>query len=110
MSKYKDFICESEVENPRTITYGDWTIESRAEGGRGVIYIYRLDKMMANFWISSGINEENFLVCDIITCIPSLYIWLNETSTSYTSDCWMYRTWEDVDKLMQKLVNYIRNK
>lgn len=108
MSVYKDFICKSEIYNPRTITYRDWIIESNGEGGNRCINVWKGRLRMVHMWIDTHTSDACF-IHSVGTMIAGVYFWLEDTCTGKDLYSWDYRTWEDVDKFMQELVDYVRN-
>lgn len=105
---YKNFICKSSVDFPRTITYRDWVIDSRGEGGNRYIHVQNGRQCMITMWIDTHTDDACF-IHSVWTEIEDLRLWLEETCTRKDSYSWDYKTWDDVDKFMQKLVDYIKN-
>lgn len=110
MSKFKGFICNSELIRPRTITYGAGSIASVGEGVNRHICLRRNGVALLRLWVNTNTANDVCFIRSIDSWIPDTRLWLNETCTRVGDEIWRYHTWEDVDKLMWKLVDYIRNK
>lgn len=109
MSKFKDFICKSKISEPRTITYGKWSIISTGFGKDRYIYVARDGKTKIDIRVDTNVACG---VCEIRAfnkIMPEVYHWLIGTCHIYCGNTWIYDSWEDVDALMWKIVDYIRH-
>lgn len=120
MSKFESFIYDSTFDRPRTITYGNYSIVSKGNLEHRKISLYRCGINMFDMHLNICYDCE-IHVCGVFTDLSYRHKkmacdWLNDTCTTYVvhgmmyDEYWKYETWDDVDKLMWKIVDYIRNR
>ena len=111
MSKFKDFICNSEIMFPRTITYGDWSVISAGSNrGNRHVYIRKNGAIIARLWIYIRTSDNACAIRPDTVRFSEIYQWLDETCSLKLDYWWNYKTWEEVDKFVWKVVDYIRNR
>lgn len=109
MSEFKEFICESKISEPRTITYGKWSIISTGFGNERYIYVARNGKTKIGMRVDTNVV---YWVCEIRIfnkIMPECYHWLVDTCYVSIENVFWYDSWEDVDAFMWKIVDYIRH-
>lgn len=110
MSEFKDFICNSKILEPRKITYGKWSVISTGFlDDERYIYVVKDGKTKICMRVDTNVS---FGVCEIRyfnKIMPEFYRWLVGTCYFCRGNVFLYDSWEDVDVLMRKLVNYIRH-
>lgn len=109
MSEFEEFICKSEPDVPRTITYGKWSIVSVGEDGDRHVCVKRDGETRLYMWVDTHVNKEACFIHSVDTTIFDVRYWLCHTCSYRDSTGWHFKSWENVDEVMQKLVDYIRH-
>lgn len=109
MSEFKEFICKSKISEPRTITYGKWSIVSTGFDNERHVYVMKDGKIKARMCVDTNVAYGICEIRSINKVMPEIYHWLVDTCCfSIENVCW-YDSWEDVDALMWKIIDYIRH-
>lgn len=108
MSEFEEFICKSGFDGPRTITYGKWSIVSAGEGGNRHVYVKRNGETRLYMWVDTHVNKDACFIHSVDTNILNAHLLFNSCSYRDVTG-WHFKSWENVDEVMRKLVDYIRH-
>lgn len=108
MSIYKKFISGSGIYHPKTPDYAERTVEFFEDGKNRCVRVSIGYECLA--CIKINLNTANACrIHSVDTLVPEIFDWLDETCSIKSDDWWDYKHWNDVDKFMKKLVDYVKN-